>query len=261
VLVAGANGVGALDAQPDADGVARRVGVQFAYNGHAFDSLASRTVQEVLGEPISWVGHGGSFAGRTAVSAGHEIPVNEDGRMLLLWHGGSAVYPRIPIWQVICSIYPTQCPPDTKHYPPSFFAGKIVLIGASATASYDVHPTPFANAAPGVVVHATAIDDLLNGAAIREAPGWVLAELIVAMAVAGGILFFLMRQLALALTVMFSVAGLYASACLLLYSHAHLALHYHRAPIAPDARHARPVHGAPVGGIRDDQFRRPATER
>jgi len=224
VLSAGAAGLGALNALPDSDGVSRHVGVQLSYGGHGYDSLASRTVEQALGTPIGWSGNGGLLGGHYAVVAGRRIPVGDDGRMLLAWRGGSNVYPRLPIWQVICSIYPTQCPADVQHFPPSFFTGKIVLIGASATASYDVHPTPFASAAPGVVIHATAIDDLLNGTAIRRSPFWLHAVLTILMAAAGGAALFFLRNLAKSIILVIAIEAGYVALCFLLYSNIQMAL-------------------------------------
>jgi adenylate cyclase len=224
VLVQGAAGLGALNALPDGDGVMRSVGVEMSYGGHAYDSLDSRAVQQALSAPVAWDGNGGLLGGHYAVVAGRKIPVGDDGRMLLAWRGGSNVYPRLPIWQVICSIYPTQCPPDVQHYPPSYFTGKIVLIGASATASYDVHPTPFATTAPGVVVHATAIDDLLNGVAIRASPFWLLAVLTILMAAAGGAALYFLRHLTRSILVVAAIEAAYIALCLLAYEYAHLAL-------------------------------------
>jgi adenylate cyclase len=224
ILAQGAAGLGALNALPDADGVMRHVGVQLSYGGHAYDSLASRTVEQALGAPITWDGNGGLLGGHYAVVAGRRIPVDDNGLMQLAWRGGSNGYPRLPIWQVICSIYPTQCPADVQHYPPSFFTGKIVLIGASATASYDVHPTPFATAAPGVVVHATAIDDLLNGRAIRSSPFWLLSVLTVLMAAAGGAALFFLRHLTRSIAVVIAIEASYVALCYFLYRDIHLAL-------------------------------------
>ena len=224
VLAAGSAGLGALNALPDGDGVMRRVGVEMSYGDHVYDSFDSRTVQQVVGAPVAWDGNGGLLGGNYAIVAGRKIPVGNDGRMLLAWRGGSNVYPRLPIWQVICSIYPTQCPAEVQHYPPSYFTGKIVLIGASASASYDVHPTPFASAAPGVVVHATAVDDLLNGTAIRESPFWLLAALITLMAATGGAVLYLMRQLARSTIVVAAIELVYLALCLIFYENLHLAL-------------------------------------
>ena len=224
VLASGTAGLGVLNALPDSDGVIRSVGLQMSYGGHGYDSLASRTVEQALGAPLAWEGNGGPLGGHYAAVAGRRVPVGDDGHMSLAWRGGSNAYPRLPIWQVICSIYPTQCPADVVHFPPSYFAGKIVLIGASATASYDVHPTPFANAAPGVVVHATAIDDLLNGTAIRVSPYWLLAVLTILMAAIGGAVLYFMHHLARSVIVVVAIEFVYLAFCLTFYEQFHLAL-------------------------------------
>jgi adenylate cyclase len=63
-----------------------------------------------------------------------------------------------------------------------------VLIGASAAAAYDAHPTPFKSVAPGVLAHATAIDNLLHGEAVRPAAGWVGNTAIVLLTLLGAVL-------------------------------------------------------------------------
>jgi adenylate cyclase len=172
---------------------------------------------------VSWQQRNALFGGRYAEIQGREVPVDDQGRMLVLWHGGSTVYPRLPIWQVICSIYPDQCPADVQHFPPSYFHDKIVLIGASATASYDAHPTPFATAAPGFIVHATAMDNLLNGEAIRESPQWLLVLLVVLMSAVGGAALFFLRHLARAALLLLAVVAVYVAACFFGYGHIHFA--------------------------------------
>jgi len=44
---------------------------------------------------------------------------------------------------------------------------KIVLVGASAAGLLDIRSTPFAAAVPGVQIHATAVDNILQGDALR----------------------------------------------------------------------------------------------
>jgi adenylate cyclase len=223
VLASSAAGLGALNALPDADGVVRRVAVQYQYDGRPYDSLDTRTVEQAEKSMVSWQQRNALFGGRYAEIQGREVPVDDQGRMLVLWHGGSTVYPRLPIWQVICSIYPDQCPADVQHFPPSYFHDKIVLIGASATASYDAHPTPFATAAPGFIVHATAMDNLLNGEAIRESPQWLLVLLVVLMSAVGGAALFFLRHLARAALLLLAVVAVYVAACFFGYGHIHFA--------------------------------------
>ena len=59
---------------------------------------------------------------------------------------------------------------------PDLFKGKIVLIGGTAGATYDVKLTPLSTAYPGVEVQATAIENLLDGASVQNvAPFWLWA--------------------------------------------------------------------------------------
>jgi len=133
------------------------------------------------------------------------------------------VYPRLPIWQVICSIYPDQCPPEVTRYPPSYFHNKIVLIGASATASYDAHPTPFATAAPGFIAHATAMDNLLHGEAVRESSSLFLCLAVILMSVLGGSASYFVRLFSRGTLLMLGMLALYGVACFALYRGAHFA--------------------------------------
>jgi class 3 adenylate cyclase len=51
-------------------------------------------------------------------------------------------------------------------------AGKIILVANVATGIADVGPTPFGANEPLVLLHATALNDLLQGASMRRAPRW-----------------------------------------------------------------------------------------
>ena len=106
----------------------------------------------------------------------------------MFWRGKSLeTYERVPLWKMICSIYPDQCPNVDRRYPAEYFHGKIVLVGASAAGSYEPRPTPLDPQPPGFIAHATLMDNLLNGEAMREAPVWMTCMLISLMAVLGGI--------------------------------------------------------------------------
>ncbi len=64
---------------------------------------------------------------------------------------------------------------DTPSLDPSVLKGKHVLFGMSAPGLKDLRPTPLNRVSPGVTVHATALDNLLNDRFITEpAPAGVL---------------------------------------------------------------------------------------
>ena len=115
-------------------------------------------------------------------------------------------------------------PPETLHSdlllkgpdrecPPALFAGKIVIVGASAPILQDVHATATTNGAEmsGPEIWANATSTLLRGAPLRDAPGWLDVLLIVllgALAPLGSLRLRPVRALldALAAAVVFTVA-------------------------------------------------------
>jgi adenylate cyclase len=66
--------------------------------------------------------------------------------------------------------------------PPSFFRGKIVVVGPWATTFQDVHPVSFgSDLMPGPEIQANAISTVLGGHPLNSVPGWVNIVLIVAL--------------------------------------------------------------------------------
>jgi adenylate cyclase len=53
---------------------------------------------------------------------------------------------------------------------PAIFKDKIVIVGASASGTYDVFVTPFGTPAPGAEIHANAIDAVLRARTLRPLP-------------------------------------------------------------------------------------------
>src|SRR5262249_46327062 len=136
-----------------------------------------------------WVTQRSWLGTRSLTRAGVSVPVDGEGRVLMFWRGSSLkTYKRVPLWEVICSIYPEQCPNAEHRYPANFFRGKIVLVGASAAGSYEARPTPIDKQPPGFIAHATLMDNLLNGIAMREAPLWLAGGLVLLMSLLGGII-------------------------------------------------------------------------
>ncbi|HVO81811.1 MAG TPA: adenylate/guanylate cyclase domain-containing protein [Terriglobales bacterium] len=224
-LQAATAGLGCVNAVPDPDGTIRRVPLQFLYGDHTFSAFSVRTFDVASHHSkggFEWLGKKSRFASNYVVRDNLRIPVDDEGRMLLLWKGGSFAYLRIPLWQVICSIYPEQCPADVKRFPAEFFHDKIVLLGASASGGSDSHTTPFAEAAPGIVIHAAAIDNLLHGEAMRPTPKWLLLLAIVALVVAGAALAYRISSVATGSAVVLALLAVYGLAVTWMFGHWHL---------------------------------------
>ncbi len=176
-LAQNAAGIGCIAATPDGDGTIRTAPLFCGMGEHAYPSLALRTVEFLSGQKPQLA------TARSATIAGGAVSVDAQTRVLLRWHGENfKTYERIPLWNVLCSMYPAQCEPQVKKYPPDYFKDKIVIVGASAATVLDVHPTPFGESSPGFLAHATLIDNLLHGQSMRAAPAWLGVLLVLVMA-------------------------------------------------------------------------------
>ncbi len=224
-LQAAAAAMGSVNAVPDPDGTIRRVPLQFVYGDQTFGAFSVRTFEVASGRSkgsFDWERRESSMGSNHVVRDGLRIPVDNEGRMLLLWKGDSFAYHRIPLWQVICSIYPEQCPADVTRFKPDFFRDKIVLLGASASGGSDTHTTPFAEAAPGIIVHAAAVDNLLHGEAMRAAPRWLLIVAIVILVGTGALLAYRLTSVLTGSAIMLAVLAVYAGLVTLIFGRWHL---------------------------------------
>jgi len=201
-LLAAAAGSGSIFWTPDPDGVTRRLPLAIRYDNRAYATLWTEAAIRILGN----------------FNAIH-LPLDSSGNYVLKWHGDSLTsYKRVPLWEMICSIYPEQCDASVRKHSPEEFAGKIVFVGATAAGSYEVRPTAVSETAPGVFVLATALDNLLHNQAIRRVPdALTLALILLCTALpAWGIVAWRSILAPLALTL--SLIGVYIAICFFAYA-------------------------------------------
>ena len=95
------------------------------------------------------------FKERVVEIKDHEIPFDSYGLFHLDYYGkGESVFKTFSFVDVY-----------EGKVDPSVFKGKVVLIGYTATAKglYDLRITPFSNNEPGIYIHATAVENMING--------------------------------------------------------------------------------------------------
>ncbi len=104
---------------------------------------------------------------------GHRIafPSGRNASALIDFRGPAGTVPEIPYWRVL-----------EGRFPPRTFRNKIVLVGAAEPILHDDHQTPTSNQMPGVEVQANAVDTILRGFPLHDAPGWVNGFLILVLA-------------------------------------------------------------------------------
>jgi adenylate cyclase len=232
-LAAAAAGIGSTNVDLDDDGKIRHMSLELVVGSHAYNSLFMRTVRLLNQQEDStrWLAHGFRLNRNSP-----PIPLGTKGNgkdsLLLRWHGnrhagecvtqtckpGEFPYERIPYWNIICSIAPKQCPPNVKTVPPEYFRDKIVILGASAVGSYENHPTPVAEAVPGFVAHATAIDNFLHNDVIRPAPSWLPPILIVVMSAVGVLILIFFRSTSADVALVLAAIGLYCAISYVLFA-------------------------------------------
>ncbi|HEX8242690.1 MAG TPA: CHASE2 domain-containing protein, partial [Longimicrobium sp.] len=128
-------------------------------------------------------------AGRDGALGGWRTRVPLDGgRMLLRWRGPFArqTYPVYSYSRLILS-YEDVFHGRGPAIPPAELKGKIVVVGVTASGVYDLRANPFGATEPGVMIHATALDNLLRGDFMRRAPGWAHAAAAAGAALAAAV--------------------------------------------------------------------------
>jgi len=173
-LAAAADGLGFVNVRPDADKVFRRYdllrrwgpegGPELAYPSLALAALlADRPAAALAAAP----------GGGLALPGGlPPAPADRSARMLLNFRGPEFTFPPVKLVNVLESINRLERG-EEPLYPPERFRDKIVLVGIHAEGLEDAHPTPLSDRFPGVELHATALDNLLQGDALA-APRWEL---------------------------------------------------------------------------------------
>jgi adenylate cyclase len=126
-----------------------------------FDGVGRRYVlRETVG---GW--HIPSLPARVAFDLGMPVPDKAD--LVLAWRGGVGSFPRVSFSDLYEDFNKSK-----RTRPENEFEGKIVIIGAAASALQDLRVTPLSNLHPGAEILGTALENLKNGRAMRYASEW-----------------------------------------------------------------------------------------
>lgn len=124
-----------------------------------------------------------------------EVPTDRTGAFRIAWHGreqkSGIAYHVVDFDKLILAGFMREERGDEAAAILDQFAsentrGKIVLIGATAAALFDLRSTPLASTSAGVEIHANAVDDLLHSRFLRQIPRSVAIPLLFAVALACG---------------------------------------------------------------------------
>ena len=152
---------GFFNVYPDVDGVVRQSNLVIPYgrskdfgDWDLYASLDVQTVRSYLRLPNEQVvlEYGPVGIARIVFGKATQFRTDALGRVLVNYHGPAYTYPHFSMADVV-----------ERKIAPERFAGKIVLVGATATGIGDLRTTPFGGLNyPGVEIHANVIDNILH---------------------------------------------------------------------------------------------------
>jgi adenylate cyclase len=150
---------GHVYAMADMDGKLRRENIYIKYGDEYFPALSLQTARIVLGlaqDSVSIAGGYGVYLGELL------IPTDRFGRLHINYIGKERSI-----------IYKSAADVLSGRIPNRVFRDKIVFIGTSAMATYDIKVTPFSANMPGVEKNATVVDNILKGNFMKKSPVYI----------------------------------------------------------------------------------------
>ncbi len=200
-----AKGLGYINLSADPDGVIRRLPLLAGGNDpkYAWTHLVMGVARHLLNADRATVGP-------RAITVGNAtIPVTADGDLVIDWHGDlKETYKSYSAGAVLRSFSEMERG-DQPFLDPGLFKDAVVFVAGTAAGTYDLRVTPVSPFAPGVLIHMTALDNILRGAYMREAPVslFIATMLVVCLATAWG--FMLLQHQVLKFTVVLGLAAAY----------------------------------------------------
>lgn len=163
ILQGATNHAGFLTALPDSDGVIRRAPLLLRHGDGLYPALALEAARLYLlgGQPrLRTSSLGNAIAIEGIDVAGHLIPTDASGRVLVSYLGPSGSFARLSAAALL-----------RGDFTPDLVANRIVLVGTSALALADLKATPVQSVYPGVEVQANLVAGILDGHFPHE-PAW-----------------------------------------------------------------------------------------
>jgi adenylate cyclase len=151
---------GHINVVPDQDGVIRLAPLVFRQGGRYFPSFGVQAARAFLG--VKDLALYTADYGITGIGVGSRyIPVDEGGRMLVRYRGPARTFDTVSIADIF-----------DGRADPALLRERVVLIGGTAQGIGDIRVTPYGAAFPGVEIHASIIQSLIEGDVLQR-PGWM----------------------------------------------------------------------------------------
>ena len=173
---------GNVSARPDEDGIYRRFALLDRLDDQPVPALPLALL--LAAEPALQV----AVNPESLTIGRHVAPTDAQGEAILRFHGAAGTFPTLSAAAVIQSELRLR-EGGAPSIDPARLRGAYVIFGLTAPGLFDLRATPLDGVAPGMEIHATALDNLLTDGFLRDVPRVVSVLLtIVAAMVVGAIL-------------------------------------------------------------------------
>jgi len=165
--------VHSVNADPDSDGILRRMPLVIHYDGQWIPSLSMRGIlSQSLDKPTKLLQKDGYLeVYESETELKHRIPMDENGNIFLHYYANNNQITQIRVGEILDSAKAKEAGDiDNIKIDPEIFKDKVILIGTSAMGLADLKVTPIGTQFPGVLLHATAISNVLNNDYLQVAP-------------------------------------------------------------------------------------------
>ncbi|MBT4828279.1 MAG: adenylate/guanylate cyclase domain-containing protein, partial [Candidatus Marinimicrobia bacterium] len=163
-LLTSAHGAGAANFPQDEDGMIRRAptAIHFKGSGEVFPTLIFSAVMDILDIPANgflydFDNHLLRLRDSTGTTV-REIPIDDQGRMYVNYYGMFKTFYYIPYMYCF----------DPEMLDPSYWEGKVALVGASLPGLMDLRNTPVQETFAGVEIHANVIHSILQNEFVKR---------------------------------------------------------------------------------------------
>ncbi|WP_353685742.1 adenylate/guanylate cyclase domain-containing protein [Thermodesulfovibrio sp. 3462-1] len=199
-----AKGLGNVSILPDEDGIYRQMPLFFKVKDYVIPSFV-----------MSY------FIQKNSISVKNKeisidnmvIPLN-DGNLLLKYSSDKNPF---HVFSFVELLNASTSENQNSNIKKDFFKGKTVFIGLTAAGLFDLKPTPLSSKTPGVFIHATAFENLVNKDFIKIVPRFLIFVLIFFISVIITYAFLKQHSMKINLVVFLCVAAFLFSLSLILF--------------------------------------------
>jgi adenylate cyclase len=158
---------GFLDGYPDADGIVRRMPLLTGLGDALHPAFSLRMATAATGtEPEALLDRSGRLVKLNLGQSLPEISSSSSSALALNYRGHYPSFDRVPVLAFFDGSTGVETDGVRREFP-EIFKDAFVVLAVTATALGDLRNTPYDVGVPGVEIHATVLDNILSGDALK----------------------------------------------------------------------------------------------